>query len=492
MLRIATNAWPLLALIALLGGCGSESANDNGKSTSGVDKDDDDSDDDDDDTPKKDAGSTSKSDKKDSGTSTAKKDSGTSKVALDAGTASGGDIPCAVAKVVEGSCQTCHGDMPAAPFSLLTLDDFHAKVPGEEALVYDAAYAAVNTTGPGSMPPASGDPLSAADKKTISDWLKGGAKGGAACTGGSTTKSDAGTVTPITGGSGAAHIEPVKYDDPQMKCYEFRSFASPTNLKQPYSVPTQPDLYVAFDFDPPWQGTQYVRSIRTLIDNTKVIHHWLFFQQSLSTGPAITPNAVGAHPDGQMLAGWAPGGTDLYFDPDVALEVPGDVNYQLEVHYNNKTGAASPDASGVELCVTPTKPTHVAALSWVGTDAIAGTEATGHCAPDTTEDIHLIQAQPHMHTKGRHMKVELVSGGKSTLIHDKDFDFNFQRGYIMDTIIKPGDELYTTCSYSEFATFGKSTNDEMCYFFSIYWPKGALQSVGVGTVIHGVNSCIDI
>jgi hypothetical protein len=30
----------------------------------------------------------------------------------------------------------------------------------------------------------------------------------------------------------------------------------------------------------------------------------------------------------------------------------------------------------------------------------------------------------------------------------------------------------------------------MCYFFTISWPAGALKSTGVGTIIHGQNSCM--
>ena len=257
-------------------------------------------------------------------------------------------------------------------------------------------------------------------------------------------------------------------------------------------MPTTPDLYVAFNLKAPWQGVKYARSFRTIVDNAPVLHHWLIFKQPTGGSPSVTENAVGAHPEGQMLYGWAPGGDDLYFDPDVGMEMDSSVLYQLEMHYNNKTGGPVPDASGVEVCVTPTKPAHVAGLSWVGTDAIVGsTEAVGLCAHESSEPIHLIAAQPHMHLKGKHMKVELTrASGQSEVIHDKPFDFEYQRSYIMDTVLQPGDVLTTTCSYSEPAVFGKGTNDEMCYFFSIHWPAGALSSLGLGTAIHGANSCI--
>ncbi len=486
--------WTALALVTTLGACGSEAA------TPGEKNDDSEAEESTeasdrqqrrDAGEKKDSGSTKAS--KDAGVSAPKIDSGTKTTGADEGQQADADIPCEVARIVNGKCGLCHGEElgSGVPFPLVTLADFRATVPGEEEVVYDAAHERVNKSGPGAMPPASVDPLSAADKKTLSDWLKGGAKGGAGCTNTGTSGADAGAPVAV-GGSGGAHIEPVQYDDPLMKCYEFRAFSQGSRA-QSYSVPTTPDFYVNFNFTPPWKGTQYVRSFRSLIDNGNVIHHWLFFQLSALGDDTVEPNALGTHPDGQLLAGWAPGGTDLYFDPDVAFEVPGDVSYQMEGHYNNKTGGPAPDASGVELCVTPSKPKYVAGLAWVGTDAIFGTEAVGHCQPDTDQEIHLIQAQPHMHTKGRNMKVELQrASGEAEVIFDKPFDFAYQRGYLLDTIIRPGDQLFTTCTYSEFANFGKGTSDEMCYFFSTYYPKGALQSLGVGTAIHGANSCMDI
>jgi hypothetical protein len=60
---------------------------------------------------------------------------------------------------------------------------------------------------------------------------------------------------------------------------------------------------------------------------------------------------------------------------DVDTEMPADVAYTLETHHNNTTGVTAADASGLEICVTPMVPTHVASLSWLGTDAISGTTA---------------------------------------------------------------------------------------------------------------------
>jgi hypothetical protein len=91
------------------------------------------------------------------------------------------------------------------------------------------------------------------------------------------------------------------------------------------------------------------------------------------------------------------------------------------------------------------------------------------------------------------MKVVVTrANGQQEVIHDEPFDFNYQRMYLEDTVLEPGDSMQTTCSYSEPSFFGKGTNDEMCYFFSIHWPVNSLSTLGIATGIHGINSCIDV
>ncbi len=410
------------------------------------------------------------------------------------GGAAGSDasIPCDVANILGVHCQPCHATEPrfGAPISLTSLSDLRADDRGSP--VYELANARIHATDETKMPPASMAALSADDLMTLGNWLQASAPAGAGCADDvGATDAAMPPASGSSGGSGGAQSTPIEYDDPELKCYRFTAFASPLDKSVPYSVPTTPDYYVAFTTNAPWEGTQYIRSFRAVIDDARVLHHWLLFEMPAGGEEGVQEDALGAHPEGTMINGWAPGGSDTYFDPDVAMQAG--QRYLLQLHYNNNTGAPVDDASGVEVCVTPQVPTHVAGLSWLGTDAIAGTSAMGVCTPMTDQDIHLIYAEPHMHLKGTHMKVVLDrADGTEEVIHDMPFDFQYQHSYIMDVAIHPGDSLTTTCTYSEFAVFGPGSNDEMCYFFSIYWPAGALRSDGLGTALHGVDSCIDL
>jgi hypothetical protein len=268
--------------------------------------------------------------------------------------------------------------------------------------------------------------------------------------------------------SGGATRESQEYADPDLKCYEFRAHA-PGDKTKPFSVGTQPDMYTNFTFMPPWQGMAYARSFRVLAGNPAVIHHWLFYKNNAAGPDGDVRGSAGVHPNGELVHGWAPGGSNLYLDPDVGLEMPGSVAYVLETHHNNATGSARDDNTGIEICVTPKAPEHVASLSWLGTDNINGVRASGTCKPNGNKPIHIIGMQPHMHIKGKHMTAEITrASGIKEMLHDEPFDFQNQRSYQVTTMLMPGDSITTTCDYSEPARFGEGTNDEMCYAFMLY------------------------
>jgi hypothetical protein len=427
-------------------------------------------------------------------------------------------VPCNVAAVVSNNCTLCHGSKPAfsAPMPLMTYADFQAPAKSDATKkVYELIPGRIKTTDTMKhMPPVSRPPLLPADLQALDGWATAGAMPSPqscaitpmTATGsptpsqmttgpGMATPGAPGMTTPPGGTStgGGSSTTPIQYNDPQMKCYQFHAH-DVSNVSAPFSVSTTPDLYTNFSFKAPWNGMQYARSFRVMIDNVQVIHHWLLYKGMEGTdgGVAASP---GAHPGGELVSGWAPGGNDLYLSADTGEEMPGgDMGggFTLETHHNNGTGAPAPDASGVELCVTPTVPTNIASVSWLGTDNISGTMATGVCTPSYNGPIHIIGGTPHMHVKGIRQTVIITrANGMTETLHDQPFDFNNQRAYDDHTIINPGDSLATTCYWNAPATFGETTTSEMCYYFTLYYPKLSLTNGNpVGTLIHGNNTCL--
>ena len=305
-------------------------------------------------------------------------------------------------------------------------------------------------------------------------------------------------VEPAVGGVGGGgnlpptglYIEPYPGWDAGTECFKLTAHAA-GNKQAKYAVGNATDKYVIFSFMPPWTGTRYVRALRTIKDNTTVLHHWLLFMASGAVTDGAVGSSGGIHPSGALQHGWAPGGSDVYLTPDIGSELPSTRGFELELHYNSRDAAAQ-DASGVEVCVTAQKPANVAALSWVGTDGINGASATGNCRPRQPQEINILAGTPHMHLKGRHMKVVINrAAGGTEIAHDEPFAFENQRIYPEKIVLQPGDFLTTTCTYSAPATFGPGTNAEMCYWFAMHYPAGSLaDGLPGGSLIHGANACL--
>jgi hypothetical protein len=341
------------------------------------------------------------------------------------------------------------------------------------------------------MPPVnSTTALLAAEKTALSSWASAGALGVTTNACPITEPGTAGATKPgmtVAGGSGGASLVEIQYNDPDMQCYKFLTHAQ-GNKDAPYTHGPGEE-YVNFTFKAPWKGTVYTRAHKLSVGDAPILHHWLLYvDPQPGTDGGISGNSSGIHPSSNLLHAWAPGASPLYFDPDVGMKLEDTVGLTLEAHINNSTGSMGSDHNGAEICVTTKVPAHVVDMTWTGSENISGTSASGTCTPRSQMPIHIIAAQPHMHKKGLHMKVVINrAGGMKETMHDDDFSFDNQKYYILNTVLMPGDTFTTTCTYSGPSTFGQYTNNEMCYFFPIAWPAGAMAS---GAGIHGPTTCL--
>lgn len=410
-------------------------------------------------------------------------------------------IPCSLQTVIEQKCASCHNanlDFGAS-MPLLTREHFLAASPSDPSKkVYEAVGERINHTDPRvRMPPVAQPELTADELAALNAWVNSGA---AVSSESCTPDSGDGDVGPGDGDGDGVPNEPSKcpngkceIDRTGLECYELRAHSG--NKTGKYKVGTATDKYFNFHFKAPWTGTAYGIILRPIIDNTTVIHHWLLFQQKSGVTDGRIEGSNGTHPDGDLVHGWAPGGDMLNFrdikDADVGLEFPQGDGFILEFHYNSKDANAL-DSSGVEVCVQKQKPVELAGVSWLGSDAIFGTSVSGTCAPKGNQPINILAVSPHMHIAGTHMKgiINRKDGSKETL-HDGPFDFDNQTWYPRRAVLQPGDTITTTCTYNKFSTFGTATSAEMCYLFTVAYPKNALaDGLPIGTDFHGAGSCL--
>lgn len=443
-------------------------------------------------------------------------------------------FPCDVGAALQSKCWGCHG-VPTnygAPMSLTTWEDVHKLTHDGTEEIFQRMKERIHDSG-SPMPPKLYPRLTMSETDTLDQWIDAGAPSGNGCTpppntggggsanggstsGGSTNTNTGGTGGTYYGGGGSAGVasggtggattggsgggidaypdagtpdwgvgeDPVEPSPDECDYLTFHARQDASGAK--YNVPSG-EQYYCFGFQVTLEAGAQSLGFYPEIDNTRVIHHWLLYK----TGPQTdgTVNAcLGFHPDGELIAGWAPGAGAVFFPPHVGQEL-GAGGFILEVHYNN-TGAPDVDGSGVKVCKAKVHRPDTASVSWLGTEWIsippASTDfpVTSYCKPNITEPIHILRAWPHMHKLGVHMTTSInrAAGGTDPLV-DVDFDFNSQWQYDTPATLNTGDYLTTTCFYNNTTpgtiTFGESTTSEMCYDFITAYPARALLGGGL-------------
>lgn len=406
------------------------------------------------------------------------------------------DLPCEVRPLIIKYCATCHGQVPTggAPMSLLTADAFQAKAGNGEYVHARVLEKFVDKTAP--MPPVARPQPTPDELATLTRWLQGGAQRSSA-----TCSPDAG----IAAGAEVTRLPPMIPDSECEVLLELRTHDGDSVSDVPYPVKAGDEHYQCFYFPTPWSNKMQILKIEPLIDNTKVLHHFLLYQeQSIVSGQVNgqSQRCVGTHPTAQLLTGWAPGGFGMSMPPDVGLQVgSGDqTQFNLEIHYSNTvSGVDQVDRSGVRICATSRLRKDEAAAHWLGTELIVIPPgpgmATSTCTPKA--QAHILSVSPHMHKTGTHMKTEIVrANGMHEMLTDRPFSFADQQiyqvgGAAAEVLVGPGDVLNTTCAYEndtgKLVTFGSLTSQEMCYNFVVAWPLGALDTGG--GIVQGPNRC---
>ena len=424
------------------------------------------------------------------------------------GDASG--LPCDVKKIVYEKCGACHSDPPVGTFMpLLTNAHFQAlsTTPGNEGQSYAALARTRINSADRPMPPQGSTPLTEAERATLNAWLDQGAPVGTDSCGGGDVISQPGNGG-TNGGGNSGNGEEI--DTTGLQCVKLLAHAN-NDKNRKYKVGAVVDGYVNVNHQSPWRQTVYGVVIRPVIDNAKVLHHWLLYREPGGQDGRVTPSG-GQHTGGELIHGWAPGGESLNFRKydDVGVELPVS-NYVVEFHYNSNDPNAE-DASGVEVCYRTDKPRNIAGLSWVGFDqgvesyaagAILGGWASGFCLdPRETwvgtcrpkapqQPIHIVGVSPHMHESGLHMKAVIKGPNGERVLHDAPFAFDSQVHYDVEETLMPGEYIETTCNFSAKKCAGQATGSEMCYLFTYAYPKGALSDNGLwGQIAHGQNACL--
>jgi len=368
----------------------------------------------------------------------------------------GGADWCAAKKVLDANCTACHDGQGTggSPMGLTSAADF--KKPAVISSGKTVAQAVSARTHDSSRPMPPRGLLKSDDLATLDAWIRAGTPASSADCGSS--------------GSTEEAWPPAECDD----VYELRAHGATPD--SPYMVPMGGEFHPQITFNPPWTGQVQAIGWHPVTDNSKVLHHWILYN-----GLAF-------------LAGWAPGDNSRPpFPNDVGMDMPtAPGSLRLDMHYFNTTGTKQEaDRSGVAICVVKgahQRPKHAAvtmgftSIGPILAPAMSNNRpSTGTCRVSSLQPVTLLTAAPHAHKLAVHMKFTARKGlGPEIVMHDQPFKFGEQGTYPLDPpiVLNAGDVVTTTCTYTNptlrSVTFGESTNDEMCFNFAMYYPKGAL------------------
>lgn len=375
-------------------------------------------------------------------------------------------LPCDVDAVLETQCRSCHGATPksGAPMSLVTLDELRKNA----AKVKERINLPADTVG--RMPQKPNAPLSAADLGVLNAWLDGGTPARTTdCTGSDAGVEDAPPAKPLS-------------CTPDLKVRGGSKWTMPKDSR---------DIYTCYGFDLTTTAKKHIVGVAPAIQNPKIVHHILLMQSDTAVSPTPTPCSEGAISSYRMLYGWAPGVGSFELPKEAGLPAnSGTTHYVVQVHYNNIAAlAGETDDSGFDLCTTETlRPNDADILAFGSLNFTINPKTTHNITasltmPSYLPTVHAIGAFPHMHQLGKKISTTLHRPDGTTVDLGTDNAFDFSNQFftpLADVVIKPGDTVKTNCIWENpterTVRYGENTEDEMCYSFTMYYPKISLSA----------------
>jgi hypothetical protein len=221
------------------------------------------------------------------------------------------------------------------------------------------------------------------------------------------------------------------------------------------------DNYMYYPFFLNNSDTLNIRNFELKVQNKQIVHHaWIFivpkaalfhyFPQWRNNPKPEIRSSSGTALDSTEMTGYllyTPGYSNTLFVPGICKKIPPNAAIVMEIHYFNKRGKMECDQSVLNI-YKDTDITH-RTLNFAVLDEDLLTEQPFQIPADSVksflmistpidEDVSLIKIAPHMHYRGKNVKVFAVTPGNDTLhlIKIDSWDFNWQGIYAFSPLVK--------------------------------------------------------
>lgn len=372
-------------------------------------------------------------------------------------------LPCDVDRILANNCRKCHSFPPqyGAPMPLTSHEALSRPAPSDSSIkVYDMALKRIADDAK-PMPPPPNARLSEAERATLRAWVGAGAP----------TSTETCAAVPDT--------KPA----PTVACTLDLQMRPASKWTMPK---TTKDEYVCYGFDIERSAPTHVIGFEPKVDNTEIVHHIVLFEAPATVSSTPAPCSSGGSLQWRMISGWAPGGKGMELPPDVGfpLVTGGTTHYVLQVHYSNLNGLeGETDASGYDLCTSAPRAQEADVVAFGSNEFTippTGQPYTRDCTvtiPAPLAGKTFIAAMPHMHKLGTAMSTTLERSGATPvdLGTVTNWSFGTQTWYPIAGDTKQGDVIRTKCTWTNdtgaAVGFGEKTSEEMCYSFTMYYPR---------------------
>jgi peroxiredoxin len=314
-----------------------------------------------------------------------------------------------VAPILERRCLACHHDAGVGPWSMKGFESVRGWAPMMREVIRTRR-----------MPPWHADPhvgrfandisLAPDDARTLVHWIEAGAPRGDG-------PDPLATRAPPDAGAWALGPPDVVVEAPAQ------------------SIPASGVVDYRYEtVSLPLDRDAWIRGAEIRPTNVRVTHH--------ATAYIVRPD--GAAPleiEGPgfaegLFAGYVPGREPERFPDDAGFFLPRGARIRFQLHYST-TGKPETDVPRLGLYLGESAPRHelkIGAAVNTRFEIPAGARDHEDRAVRTlTRDILLYRLSPHMHYRGRRMRIdaEHPDGRRETLLNVPDYRFNWQRQYVL-------------------------------------------------------------
>jgi len=258
---------------------------------------------------------------------------------------------------------------------------------------------------------------------------------------------------------------------------------------EPFVTTGTTDQFQCFVLDPEIATDMYMTGWDVVPGNRSVVHHVVIttvdptiVQAAHNADVVGKPLPCGAIPMTSAISAWTPGQGPTEVPEGVAVLLPAGSGVLMQIHYHPAGNDNEPDATAVDLRLTPTPPDRLYALGGWGNvgaapillpdpDDTAGvefripafkgahTETMRFAIPgDPSVRVPMFNMLPHEHYLGTRLEMRIHrstpgSEPADECLVNSDWNFDWQRSYQYDVPIDElptvggGDEIEIKCTY---------------------------------------------